>query len=213
MAIFNAVEEAEEKQFFERVEISQVSEDTNGFQVIKNLAVSPSERNLLATTDKQQLYTSRMPTVIREGEAVDDDAQGTGLQLLVAANHHGAVTDISIALRKPLAATCSSDGSIRVWDYTTDKLELKKYFQESGHSISMHPSGLHLLVGFSDKLRLLNILMDDIRTFHEFNSAFAPLHHILSWSAVCSLCECATCRLSNGGLACSLCSACSTTTS
>lgn len=171
MAVFNAVDEVEEKEFFQRVDISQVSEDTNSFQIIKNLAISPSERNLLATTDKQQLYTARMLSASREGDAADDDSYVAGLHLLIPANHHGAVTDVSVALRKPLAATCSSDGSIRVWDYTTDKLELKKYFQEAGHAISMHPSGLHLLVGFSDKLRLLNILMDDIRTFHEFNSA------------------------------------------
>jgi hypothetical protein len=29
-------------------------------------------------------------------------------------------------------------------------------------------SGLHLLVGFSDKMRLMNVVMDDIRPFKEF---------------------------------------------
>ena len=32
----------------------------------------------------------------------------------------------------------------------------------------MHPSGLFLLVGFSEKLRIMNILIDDIRTSKEF---------------------------------------------
>ena len=32
----------------------------------------------------------------------------------------------------------------------------------------MHPSGLYCLVGFSDKLRLMNILIDDIKQFKEF---------------------------------------------
>lgn len=48
-------------------------------------------------------------------------------------------------------------------------LELYKEFQEEAYSIALHPSGLFLLVGFSDKLRLMNLLIDDIRTFKEFN--------------------------------------------
>jgi hypothetical protein len=36
-------------------------------------------------------------------------------------------------------------------------------------SIALHPSGLYILVGFNDKLRLQNLLIDDIRTFKEFN--------------------------------------------
>ena len=47
-------------------------------------------------------------------------------------------------------------------------LELYKVFQEEAFSIALHPSGLYILVGFSDKLRLMNILIDDIRIFKEF---------------------------------------------
>ena len=46
-------------------------------------------------------------------------------------------------------------------------LEMYKVFQEEAFSIALHPSGLYLLVGFSDKLRLMNILIDDIRIFKE----------------------------------------------
>lgn len=47
-------------------------------------------------------------------------------------------------------------------------LELYKEFAEQAYSIALHPSGLYILVGFSDKLRLMNLLIDDIRTFKEF---------------------------------------------
>jgi hypothetical protein len=47
-------------------------------------------------------------------------------------------------------------------------LELYKEFAEEAFSIALHPSGLYVLVGFSDKLRLMNLLIDDIRTFKEF---------------------------------------------
>lgn len=50
----------------------------------------------------------------------------------------------------------------------TRMLELYKEFQEEAYSVALHPTGLFVLVGFSDKLRLMNLLMDDIRTFKEF---------------------------------------------
>ncbi|ETO24746.1 WD repeat domain protein, partial [Reticulomyxa filosa] len=49
--------------------------------------------------------------------------------------------------------------------------------------VSFHPSGLHLLAGFADKLKLLNVLMDDIRPYKDF--------HIIR--------GCTECRFSNGG--------------
>lgn len=51
---------------------------------------------------------------------------------------------------------------------TRSNLELYKEFAEEAFSIALHPSGLYICVGFSDKLRLMNLLIDDIRTFKEF---------------------------------------------
>ncbi len=50
----------------------------------------------------------------------------------------------------------------------SSSLDLAKQFQEEAYSVSVHPSGLFLLVGFSEKLRLMNVLIDDIRPFKEF---------------------------------------------
>lgn len=47
-------------------------------------------------------------------------------------------------------------------------MDLCKEFQEEAHSVALHPTALFVLVGFSDKLRLMNILVNDIRTFKEF---------------------------------------------
>jgi len=47
-------------------------------------------------------------------------------------------------------------------------LELYKEFAEEAYSVALHPSGLYVVVGFSDKLRLMNLLIDDVRTFREF---------------------------------------------
>jgi hypothetical protein len=33
--------------------------------------------------------------------------------------------------------------------------------------VAFHPSGFHLIVGFADKVRLMNLLMEDFRTYKE----------------------------------------------
>lgn len=85
-------------------------------------------------------------------------------------------------IRIPLVVTCSSDRSVRVWNYLEGNSELVKYFSDEAHSVAIHPSGLYILVGFTDKLRLMNLLIDDIRPFREF-----------------TIRSCRECRFSNGG--------------
>ncbi|CAM9343742.1 unnamed protein product [Lampetra planeri] len=70
---------------------------------------------------------------------------------------------------KPLVATSSLDHSVRVWNYKTKVLELYKDFQEEVYSVSLHPTGLLVLAGFSNKLRLMSLLLDDIRSLREFS--------------------------------------------
>ncbi|KAH8060930.1 hypothetical protein JL722_4220 [Aureococcus anophagefferens] len=42
-----------------------------------------------------------------------------------------------------------------------------KEFPEEPTSVALHPSGLYVLAGFPDKLRLMSLLMDDIRSIKE----------------------------------------------
>jgi WD40 repeat protein len=69
-----------------------------------------------------------------------------------------------------------------VWNYLDKTVVQRKYFKEEPYSVAMHPSGLHLLVGFGDKLRLMNVLMEDIVEYKEF-----PIK------------SCRECRFSHGG--------------
>lgn len=78
-----------------------------------------------------------------------------------------AVTGLDMCVRRPLIATCSSDRSVRLWNYLERGCELAKTFQEEAHSIAIHPMGLMILVGFADKLRLMSVLMDDFKVLKE----------------------------------------------
>ncbi|PIK39548.1 putative cilia- and flagella-associated protein 57 [Apostichopus japonicus] len=148
---------------------------TEGYD-IRNLTVSPSEETLIATTTNNQLYCIALSaTDLGKGD------QAT-FESLSQPFHFSIITGLDICIRKPLIATCSMDRSVRVWNYETSSLELYKEFQEEAYSIALHPSGLYILVGFSDKLRLMNLLIDDIRTFKEF-----------------TIRGCKECSFSNGG--------------
>jgi cilia- and flagella-associated protein 57 len=52
-----------------------------------------------------------------------------------------------------------------VWNFVEHKQLLCKHFTKKSFSVALHPSGQHLIVGVSDKLRLMNLLMDDMRTY------------------------------------------------
>ncbi|KAG9273686.1 cilia- and flagella-associated protein 57 [Astyanax mexicanus] len=131
-------------------------------QEISTLCISPSEETLAASTDRGQLYHITLSSVeMSRGEQAQ-------FEFLSHSFHSGIITGLSICMRKPLIATCSLDHSVRIWNFETNALELYKEFQEESYSVALHPSGLFILVGFSDKIRLMNLLIDDIRTFKEF---------------------------------------------
>ena len=85
--------------------------------------------------------------------------------------------------------TFYSNQTVRVWNYLSLEMELSKEFEENVSSVALHPTGLNILAGFTDKLRsvrrslrggvkifqpycfryrLMNLLIDDIKTFREF---------------------------------------------
>jgi hypothetical protein len=66
---------------------------------------------------------------------------------------------MDISIRKPLIATCGADKYIRIWNYEEKTLECQRAWPEEPQSISIHPNGFHLAVGFTDKIRLMNIII------------------------------------------------------
>ncbi|KAJ3089419.1 Cilia- and flagella-associated protein 57 [Quaeritorhiza haematococci] len=136
---------------------------------VTNMALSPTEDNMICSLDNNQIFSI----------ALGDDIK---YELFAQPFHHGQITGMDTCIRKPLIVTCSSDRSVRVWNYLEMTCELVKYFPEEAFSVAIHPSGLYILVGFSDKVRLMNLLIDDIRPFREF-----------------TIRGCRECRFSNGG--------------
>ncbi|CAH2310484.1 cilia- and flagella-associated 57 [Pelobates cultripes] len=162
-------EKVEDKELYKRSHDIRIPQDEHSsdpsqseLQEVLHMCLSPSEETVLVSTSKSQIYTIALSSAeIGKG----DDAY---FEYLSEQWHSAPITGLGICVRKPLLATCSLDKSIRIWNYENNSLELYREYQEEVYSVSLHPSGLYALVGFSDKLRLMNLLIDDIRTFKEF---------------------------------------------
>ncbi|OQS07328.1 WD repeat-containing protein 65-like [Thraustotheca clavata] len=133
---------------------------------VVGLTVSPNEDTVVAALSSAQVYI--FPYQMKDSFKTEE------IEYLVTPFHRQGengllhVTGMDVCIRKPTIVTCSLDKTVRVWNYIDRTCEVYKQFTEEAHSVSMHPSGLHILVGFADKLRLMNVLMDDIRPFKEF---------------------------------------------
>jgi len=70
------------------------------------------------------------------------------------------VTGLDVCIKKNLVATCSLDKTIKVWSYNSSggfNLDINHEEEHQGYSLALHPSGLHLVVGFNTHISLMNI--------------------------------------------------------
>jgi len=151
--------------------------DNGASTCVRSLALSPSEEVLAVTTSNQQLYQLSLL-----GQDLLKAEEAPAFEPVLTPFHTGPILGMDVCTRKPLVVTCGMDKSVRVWNYLDKTCELCKFFNEEAYSVAFHPSGFHLIIGFSDKLRLMNLLMEDMRTYKDI-----PIK------------ACKECRFSNGG--------------
>eukprot|EP00854_Cymbomonas_tetramitiformis_P012413 gene12413-14666_t len=157
--LLSLYEKTEEKEYYKKSKTFTIE---NNIVKVKSLAISPSEEMLLCTLESNQIFLLGLSNSdILKSEEMN-------FELLSQSFHSQGVTGVDCCIRKPLVGTCSTDKTVRIWNHLDRNTELVKYFPEEAYSIAFHPSGLHILVGFADKLRLMNLLMDDIRAYKEF---------------------------------------------
>uniref|UniRef100_T1J5P9 WD repeat-containing protein 55 homolog n=1 Tax=Strigamia maritima TaxID=126957 RepID=T1J5P9_STRMM len=132
-------------------------------QICSFLTISPGEELCVVSTNQLQLFLMNLTTFdIYKSFQVHFD-------FLVTPFHSKSIVDLDICIRKPLAVTCSADNSIRLWNYETNMEILHKEFSEEVLCIAIHPAGYILIVGFNDRVRLMTVLIDDLKMFKEIN--------------------------------------------
>lgn len=138
------------------------------------LAITATEDYILASTDTRQIYRlSLMETADESQEKANQPCE---------AFHRGSISGLDVCIRRPLIATSGTDKTVRIWNYVDKSVEVSRQFMDDPYSLALHPSGLYILVGFPDKLRLMSIVVDDLRMYEEI-----------------SLRGCRECQFSNGG--------------
>ncbi|CAM9277511.1 unnamed protein product, partial [Ectocarpus fasciculatus] len=149
---------------------------------IVTLALSPTEDLISAVSNDNQLVY--MSTDMVCTTHVAHDIEKIQPVKYVFCPFHGpkSIVGMDVCVRKPLVLTCSRDHSVKIWNYQTNELELNKVFPEDTNCVSMHPSGLQIAIGFSDKLRVYHVLVDDLKLCQEV-----------------AIKNCRECKFSNGG--------------
>ncbi|XP_043255440.1 cilia- and flagella-associated protein 57 [Colletes gigas] len=143
----------------------QVSKDDNeDLYQVNTININISLDRLIITTSWPQLFYARL-----WGPDLNVDPEPQKLKVMGQALHHGPISNLSMCTWKSVFMTCGElDNSVRLWDFETGKLILLKQYTEDICGISLHPTGLFCLIGFSDKLRFLSILIDDLLPMEEF---------------------------------------------
>ncbi|KAL2630593.1 hypothetical protein R1flu_015279 [Riccia fluitans] len=112
--------------------------DANGTKIV-SIAVSPGEELLACVLESRQIVlVSFQNSEFYKPHEVPKEATVHGF-------HAEGITGLDVCHRKPLAVTSSTDKCIRVWNYMEKCCELAKYFPQEALSISLHPSGFHIL--------------------------------------------------------------------
>ena len=140
---------------------------------IAQVALAPSEETLVCSTRSHLTYSFALgSTDIVVGAA---DPGFRYFEHLTGSDAHGpspvvksaAINGMDVCVWKPLLATCGRDQTVRLWNYEEKTVELTKRFKDEPLSLALHPSGLFVVVGFTDKVRLMSVLMDDLRVVKE----------------------------------------------
>lgn len=125
---------------------------------VKGMTISPnSEDTLILSLDNSQIYSITFSSEREEAEPLSD------------VFHTNAITGLDVCVRKPLVVTCGLDNSVRIWNYLENKLEVAEYFSEEPYSVAFHPSGFHIVVGFADKLRMMNVFTNGIKPYKDIH--------------------------------------------
>ena len=183
MGLVFIFERSDDKEVYRKMKAMKVDHKRDSEAVVESdsmrircFALTQQEEYLALSTSNNQVY------LLNLSNADFSKGEDAVFEHLAQHFHSAPITGLDTCVRKPLVATCSKDRSIKIWNHQDHTLEMSKSFHTEATSIAMHPSGLHILVGFSDKLRFMNLYGDDIREFKSF-----PIR------------QCSECRFSTGG--------------
>ncbi|CAF3849927.1 unnamed protein product [Didymodactylos carnosus] len=148
---------------------------------ISSLALSPNEETLLAATNYNQLYEISFSKV--------DYTKKEACYFTYALDgaHKGPILAVCACIRKPVIVTLGSDRYLKIWNLQTKFVysnslsclisksllsfstqELKHLFTENPISLSLHPTGVFIVVSFTMNVCIYGYTIDGLSMFYDF---------------------------------------------
>ncbi len=149
-------EKTEEHPYFKKKKEELIEESE-----VSHIAWNVREDRAVITLKSNQIYLFQIETD-QKGEHIKYDR-------LSHSFHSGPIMSLDVCISKPLIATSGHDKSIRIWNYMENTLEIANFYPETATCMTIHPNGLYILAGFPAGLRLMAILLDEIKTLWEYN--------------------------------------------
>lgn len=145
-----------------------------GTMNVRCMDLNKLEDNLIFSTDKNQLFKVKVN--------LERPTEGTEYDYLVTNFHSGGINGIDLCIRKSIVATCGTDKTVKIWSYNDEhvfKLEFSQEFVDDKQntvkggqqepdeplSVAFHPSGFQLVVGFNEKIRMMNLFQDSLKEY------------------------------------------------
>ena len=84
--------------------------------------------------------------------------------------HSRPISGMDVCIKKNLIATCSSDQTVKVWSYSPSlgfELQINQWFGEDAICVAFHPAGFQVVVGFYDRIRMMNVFDKSIQQYKD----------------------------------------------
>jgi cilia- and flagella-associated protein 57 len=130
------------------------------YHKITNMAINPKQDTLLFTTDANQIL--KVQINLERPYEVDK------FEYMITSFHSKGIVGLDVCVKKQILATCATDRTVRIWSYNQSNhfnLDLCQQFTEETYSLAIHPSGFHLVVGFGECIKMMNILNNALVSF------------------------------------------------
>ena len=98
--------------------------------------------------------------------SIDRHSDDSKYEYLIYPFHSRAIQGMDVCIKKNLIATCSTDKTVRIWNNSNPPtLDICYEYGDEAFSVAFHPSGFHIIVGFTDKVRMMNIFSKTLKPF------------------------------------------------
>jgi WD40 repeat protein len=125
-----------------------------------------SKIKYMAVTDEFIIFTTENNQLMKISISLERPTDDVKYEYLISPFHSRSIQGMDICIKKNLVATCSIDKTVRIWNNSNPPvLEICELFNDEAYSLAFHPSGFHLIVGFTDRVRMMNVFKDSLKPF------------------------------------------------